>query len=303
MKKFILKNWLVIIILFIMLVAISVCAIDELKVINSNYEYVSQKIIECKQNLEKRENNASYNAFCQQLVDNQNIKVDFYTAFTDVLVWKLHFLNPIAFLIVVIPLLYNICNKFKYKFIINSLTRQSYCSYVKSMLKEAYKYNWSLVLIIGTLIFILAINTTFDATYAINNSTIVWNDQLIKKPVLFIFLYLLNILMYSFTFANIGLIIAKKHHRFISCVILSYLVYLGTELFLEIGVTMIISNILFKSDFGIIFNIMNLFMFNDVFGAGTLLLFSFIVMMISFILLYFVYKNKENLVISCEKNN
>ena len=51
-----------------------------------------------------------------------------------------------------------------------------------------------------------------------------------------------------------------------------------------------------------IFNIMDIFGFNDLYGIGSLFLVNISFLIISFVFVYLAYKNKEKLVIQCEKN-
>lgn len=303
MKEILKKNKLAIVMIIVISIIILFSVNSVLKDVEKSNAYRVQLIQQCEKNVENKSSDEGYTKMCKEVIENKNIKIDFYTIFSELLVWKIHYFNAIAFLIITIPTLFNICKILKNKHILNSLTRENYNSFIKKYLKTAYKYIWILPFIAIFAIFLIGINSTFSPEYSIKFSTVVWSKELISNPIIFIILYILNIIFYSFTFVNISLIIARKQHKYIPCVILSYIFYIGLELFLEIGLNMLVSNIIFKSDFGIIFNIMNLFMFNDVFGVSTLLLFSFIVMLISFIFVYFMYKNKEKLIIDCEKNN
>ena len=303
MKKLLKRNKIVIIILLIFCTIILFSVNSIINDVKQSNMYRSQLVKECKEDIKNGISDKSYLETCKEAIQNEHIQIDFYTVYSDLLVWKLHYLNAIAFLIVVIPSMFSICKILKNKYIINSLTRESYNSFIKKYLKIAYKYIWVLPFIALFAILLVTINTTFNPEYAIKFSSVVWSTNLIKNPILFVSLYILNIIFYSFTFVNISLIVARKQHKYIPCVILSYILYVGLELFLEVGVTMLISSIIFKSDFGIIFNIMNMFMFNDVFGVTALLMFSFFVMIISFIFVYLMYRSREKLVIDCEKNN
>ena len=303
MKEILKRNKLVVVVIAVVSIVILFSVNSVLKDVEKSNVYRSQLIQQCKEDMKGEILDEGYLKTCKEVIKDENIKIDFYTIFSELLVWKIHYFNAIAFLIITIPTLFNICKILKNKYILNSLTRENYNSFMKKYLKVAYKYTWILPFIAIFAIFLVGINSTFNPEYSIKFSTVVWSKDLISNPIVFIVLYILNIIFYSFTFVNISLIIARKQHKYIPCVILSYIFYIGLELFLEVGLNMLISNIIFKSDFGIIFNIMNLFMFNDVFGVSTLLLFSFIVMLISFAFVYLMYRNKERLIIDCEKNN
>lgn len=300
--NFIKRNIITIVIIVISFLIIGIIAVDEKQSVEFTNMNIQSTINNCKKVLKDTKSDKTNIEMCEKIIKNDGMQVDFYTAYTDLLVFRLHHLNVIAFLLLIIPSMYGICNKLKYKYIKNALTRQSYSKFLVDFFKEAYKYIWLLPLISLYIMLIVSSYTTFDLTYAISNYSVSWNYELISKPVLFIVLYMINILFHSFFFINLSLIIAKKINKYIPCILLSFLSYIAIELFLEVGVSMLVFNIIFKSDFGIIFNVMNLFMFNTVFGIIPLLFFSFCVMILSFIILYFTYRNKEQLIMSCEKN-
>ena len=109
--------------------------------------------------------------------------------------------------------------------------------------------------------------------------------------------------MYSFIFGTIILFILSKNQRYILAILYSFITYVGIELFFEVVVNSLLFQLLLKSDIGYVFNIMNLFTFSDMNGIITLMIFTFIMFMLSFIAVYFTYRNKEKLIIDCEKNS
>lgn len=124
-----------------------------------------------------------------------------------------------------------------------------------------------------------------------------------ENPILFIVGYILNITLYSFSFINISLIVARKHHNIIAAVIVSILSYIGIQLFLEVVVNALICQKLLHKSIGHLFNIMNLYTYSDQFGILALLVFSILVFVVTCLGVIFSYKNKEKLIIDCEKNN
>lgn len=300
--RFLKKNFLVIATIVISFLVIGVLVAEEKKTVEFTNNNIKSTVEKCEKILKASNGDTESIKMCQRIVKNKNMQVDFYTAYIDLLVFRIHHLNVIAFLLLIIPSMYGICKKLKYKYIKNALTRQSYTNFMKELLKESYKYIWLLPLITLYMMLIVSTYTTFDLTYAMTSYSVSWPYTLLSKPFLFIVLYMANILFHSFFFINISLIVAKKINKYIPCVIVSFILYIAIELFLEVGVSMLIFNIIFKNDFGIIFNVMNLFMFNTVFGIAPVLIFSFSAMLLSFLALYFTYRDKEQLVINCEKN-
>ena len=223
--------------------------------------------------------------------------------FGDILVFDIHYLNFIAFLVVIIPSLYCVSNYLYNRVITNCLTRQSYKSFIKDFIRKAYKYYFILPVIMGVLILICLFYSEIDPAYSLSNNYSIWQSNLIFKPVLFVFLYLINITIYSLSYVNISLIVLRKQQNIIKAIILSVLVFVGIEVFLEIVVNGLIFGLVFKSEVGNIFNIMNLLIFNINYGASKLLTFTISFFLLTFILVLILYKNKEKLIIDCEKNN
>ena len=234
---------------------------------------------------------------------NQKIEVDFYSMMTDLLIYKLRFFNVLAFLMLVVPTLISLCHFMKNKYVVSFCSRDSYKSFLKMYFKEAYRYIWLLPVIAGFLILMCMINTTFDPSYAMKYGSSMWKTGIIYHPILFIILYLTNMFLYSCFFVNFALIIVRKHHNYIKAIILSFITYIGLELFLEVVANALILQTVFHTDIGQIFNIMNLFTFSDSFGIPLLMGFTFFMLILSIIGVYFSYRNKEKLIIDCEKNN
>ena len=105
-------------------------------------------------------------------------------------------------------------------------------------------------------------------------------------------------------YVNIGLCVARKHHNYFIAIALTLLSIIGIELFLEVGVSVLIFNIILNNhtNVGILFNIINMVAFNDQYGFGTCMIVPSILMIISSIVVFKFYKNKEDLIIDCEKN-
>lgn len=303
MKKMLKSNLLVIIIALIIFIIIGTICYKQLNDYKKYDENRANIYAECKENI-KSSNDPNYIKACEEYEKNKDIKIDFFSMLTDLLVFGLRFINYIAFTILTIPTMFNLSKFLKNKFIINTTTRESYKAFFKEYLKQAYKYLWLLPLIGALIIIICLANTTLDPTYATLYNSSIWSSSVMQHPIAFIIYYLINLLIYSFVFINIDLLIIRKHHNIISSVILAIIVYLGIELFMEIVINNILFNLVFKSSFGYIFNIVTLYNINDTqFDFFTLFVFIFILAIISFATVCLSYRNKEKFIIDCEKNN
>ena len=266
------------------------------------HKKIQLEIKECDDTISKS-NDVSFINHCHRIKNLQNYKEDFFSTLTNILVYDFSFLNPFAFLLLVIPSLKYISDLLKYKYVINSMTRTSYNSFLKHFYLEAYKYIWLLPLIALIIMLPICLYTTFDPSYANFYGTSMWDLNTMQNPVTFITLYIINIILYSISFINISLIVIRKHHDYIKGLILSYIVYIGIELFFEVIVNELVLKSIFNSQIGYLFNIMNFFTFNTEYGVFNLLLFSFLFCITTFVISFLKYKNKENLIIDCEKNN
>lgn len=240
--------------------------------------------------------------YCEAIIKNENIEYDFFTVYSNIIVFDIKWFNPIAILFVIIPALINPIKILKYKLINYYGTRKEYKNFLALLLKESYKYLWILPLI--ALIFMIPVMfySTFDLTYQEINGFTFWSTNLLYHPAIFIFLYLFNMMVYSLFFINLGLIISRKINKYFTSIVVTFLSYIGIQLFFELVINKYILVNIFHTEIGYLFNIMNMFIFSDQFGITPLILFSLVMLVISFVLLYFSYNNKEKLFIDCNKN-
>ena len=296
MKRFLKNNILIIVIIVIVSIMLLNGGYKSLQEYKGYVNAEQQLIEECERE------GTNQKEWCEEILKNKDVKLDFYTVFADALTWQVQYIGYVAFLIVVIPTMIKVCKKLKYKQIINSNSRESYHSFLKKLLKTAYQYIWVLALLSLIMMIPIMMNTSLNPEYAIIKSHGMWQSNIIYHPVLFVIAYLINVTLYSMIFVHIALLVARKQQKTIPCIIISYVLYLAIEIFLETVVKVIIFQRIFHSEFGMIFNIINVFGMNDLYGVGTLLLLNLCMVLISFALVYLVYKNKEKFVIQCEKN-
>ena len=296
MKRFLKNNILIIVIIVIVSIIFLNGGYKSLQEYKGYVNADQQLIKECeKEGTNQKE-------WCEEILKNKDVELDFYTVFADALTWQVQYIYYFAFLIVVIPTMIKVCKKLKYKQIINSNSRESYHSFLKKLLKTAYQYIWVLALLSLIMMIPIMMNTSLNPEYAIIKSHGMWQSNIIYHPVLFVISYLINVTLYSMIFVHIALLVARKQQKTIPCILFSYVLYLAIEIFLETVVKVIIFQRIFHSEFGMIFNIINVFGMNDLYGVGTLLLLNLCMVLISFALVYLAYKNKEKFVIQCEKN-
>ncbi len=240
---------------------------------------------------------------CTSLEEQITKKSSFFPMFTSVMNEYNIPNGVIMVLFIIIPSAYFITDHLKNRIILSENNRQSY---KKSMLNVFKKSYLSILIIPFFLILIFIACYLYTGTFELRNHeiySIMWSQNTISSPIIFMFLYIINYILICTIYVNCTLAISRKHNNYFLAVILSFLVILGIELFFEIVISGLICSTLFNSDVGMIFNILNPKAFNDTYGLIPLLTFSLIMCILSFIPVMMLYKDKEKLVIDIEKNN
>lgn len=270
----------------------------------NNYDLLQEKIsTEKKECLNVDDADAEYLKYCNLILNEKEYKLDFFTVFGNVFFFSLRNVSYFLFLFVSIPSLFYISFYFKNKIIFLELTRISYKKIKKKLFINAYIS--TLILTIFTIFGIIVCflyTKTFDPSFAIYNSTSLWTINSMNNPILFIILYVLNIFIHSILYVNICLAVVRKQHNYFISLGLSYIAFIAIESILEILFYGIIFTSLLKTDFGYIFNIMNLFRLNDYHNMIFPIIIPFILMIISCFIVNFMYNDKEKLIYDIERN-
>ncbi|MCI9279677.1 MAG: hypothetical protein HFJ02_02615 [Bacilli bacterium] len=301
MKTFLKKHGFVLILFFILTWAIYNGSQIFVKQMDRNEKKTAQILADCKKNMSESED-LNYKKMCENLINNNLPDLDFFTMLTNLVVFELRYLNFIALFIVVLPSM-KVAKLLKSKYILHSATRESYRSFLITFFKKAYQYVFILPCVGGILLFFCAIHTTFDPTYALQYQSSIWEASRILHPVFFILGYLLNLFLYSIFYLNLFLIVLRKKHNLIVALLLTVLLFLGIELFFEVGLNTFIGQMLFKSEIGYLFNIMSPFTFSNQFHVSALLSFSLFMVLLSSYFVYKMYHHREKFIMDCEKNN
>ena len=295
-KSAIIKIFFSIIILLVVFFCFK--SVKELKTSQNNTQNFANV---CKQN-ELYEIDENYTNYCNEVINSLEVKIDFFTYLFNTIVWYVRFLNPCAFLIIGIPIIISTCSLLKNKLIINYLPRKNYSSFLNYYFKNAYKFLF-IIPLIGTIIIVIGIVFfTLDPSYSIKYTTSIWSGFEFK-PIFFIVLYLFNLLLYSIFYMNIALIVSRYQHKEFISIIIYILSIIGFEIFLETIGVLFCNKVINNSSLAATLNILNLFTFNTSYGMVNMVLFPLILSLISILIVFLIYKNKEKLVISCEKNN
>lgn len=274
-------------------------SVNEFQQIDKRKENIALK---CETDLSDENNSYSdnYIKYCENILSYKDDKFSFYNYLSDMAIEKCGLVvGYLGLLVVLVPALYYVCRLLKNGYIVNYLTRKNYLSFLKCLFGKAYRFVWILPLIA---IIMICVSLKYGVIQNNTNTLTLWMSDITNNIYLFIILYLINIFMYSCMFINLGLIVARYQNNYFLSLVLSYVIFFGLELFLELFSVSGVCNVFFK-DYcgGSFFNIMDAFTFNDAYGVSSVMLFSFVMLVISFVGVFLAYRNQEKLVIKSER--
>lgn len=294
MKKFIQNNKVLLISFMILFMFTTFLGIKVI-INDKDSEDLSIKVKEmCKETLKTDPTNE----ICLKAINEEKAKRDTLTTFNEILndsEYSFIYFLAVPFLIIMSSM-YEISKRFKSGEIKNRLTRESYNNYIKDVFKSSYKsiLLWPLITI-----YVLVFSYMISGTFGVSNESIAFTKEILSHPALFIFSYLLNTILMSIFYINIGLILVPENRNYLVTVIETIMVYYGITL---TNTFFIISFVLkdFK-DSEKYFDFFDMYTYND----RELIPFNLLclgVSLISLLLVYLKYKNKEKILIKLEKN-
>lgn len=295
MKEFIQNNKILLISFMILFIFTTFLGIKVI-INDKHFENFSIKAKEmCKETLKTDPTNEICLAKINE--NEEKPKRDTLTTFNEILndsEYSFIYFLAVPFLIIMSSM-YEISKRFKSGEIKNRLTRESYNSYIKDVFKSTYK---SVILWPLITIYVLAFSYLISGTFTISTETIAFTKEILSHPVLFIFSYLLNTILMSIFYINIGLFLVPENRSYLVTVIETAMVYFGITL----------TNTFFIISF-VLKNIKNAENYFDFFDMYTyrdreLIPFNLLclgVALTSSLVVYLKYRNKEKIVIKLEK--
>lgn len=303
MKKFIKNNIAVLIAFLILFTFSTILCIRNIKSARINEESRIEGIEVCKEILK----HDKYNEICLENIDAKPKKRSTLKTYYDIindnvsynsisLCTVFYFLIPF---LVITSSLYNISKKFKNQDIKNHLTRESYNKYIKEILLDSYKsvFIWPMITILLFMFSYIISNGSFE----IIDTNSSFSYEILSKPVVFMLSNLLNTIFMSFFWTNIALLIVPDTRNYIVSVLESIMIYFGIALTNTFFVILLISKILNK-------DVEKYLDFLDVYTYNNRNLLSFNILclsiaLISGLLVYLKYKNKEKIIMKLERNS
>ena len=229
---------------------------------------------------------------------NEYKKANFYYLYNSIYNNYLSIFNGLLFFVVILPIAFYICSLFKNNYLKNYLTRDTY----KNFKKKLWKYTYSNALIFPAILLIAFILCAILSNSYYVNIVEAMGVTVLDNPILYVTLYLLGIICFSITYANIFLISVRKNHNPIIALIVSMLIFIGTELFIGKSLSKFVDIIATDKDYIGLFSLINPFHFTTEFGLIPTILMRLILPTLTSIMVYFCYRNKEKLLLDCEKN-
>ena len=303
MKKFIKNNIAVLIAFLILFIFSTILCIRNIKSARINEESRIEGIEVCKEILK----HDKYNEICLENIDAKPKKRSTLKTYYDIindnvsynsisLCTVFYFLIPF---LVIVSSLYNISKKFKNQDIKNHLTRESYNKYIKKILLDSYKsvFIWPMITILLFMFSYIISNGSFE----IIDTNSSFSYEILSNPVEFMLSNLLNTIFMSFFWTNIALLIVPDTRNYIVSVLESIMIYFGIALTNTFFVILLISKILNKDvekylDFFDVYTYYN----RELVPFNILCL---SVALISGLLVYLKYKNKEKIIMKLERNS
>lgn len=303
MKKFIKNNIAVLIAFLILFTFSTILCIRNIKSARINEESRIEGIEVCKEILK----HDKYNEICLENIDAKPKKRSTLKTYYDIindnvsynsisLCTVFYFLIPF---LVITSSLYNISKKFKNQDIKNHLTRESYNKYIKEILLDSYKsvFIWPMITILLFMFSYIISNGSFE----IIDTNSSFSYEILSNPVAFMLSNLLNTIFMSFFWTNIALLIVPDTRNYIVSVLESIMIYFGIALTNTFFVILLISKILNKDvekylDFFDVYTYYN----RELVPFNILCL---SVALISGLLVYLKYKNKEKIIMKLERNS
>lgn len=265
-----------------------------------------QSIEKCK-NLDGNELIEGQVEWCQNVLESDLLEFDtnaydVYDVFTVDYLRK--YLNEfILIAVVVVGSSYYITKYLRNRIILNDITREKYKSIIKKIFFSAWKYAFLVPLMLLVIYFIIFLNV--DKFYFIEgiSDTLGFVGTIFENNLILLFLIILfKAFILSLIYININLIVSRKEHNYILSVIKTYLFIVGIELFFEIVIDNFVCKLL-SFEYGFLFNIINIYTYPYVEYDLTQVFILLGLLLVSFVPLFLMYRNKEKLIIDVEKND
>lgn len=235
--------------------------------------------------------------FCDEIKKYKEEYISFGEAFTLINDYNPIFITPFVLIFTIVLLTsLNMCSFNKSKSIKNRITRLDYKTVIfKELLKSltpgliiAMAYTIRVLIC-----YIYTKNISLDGLIEKGN-------YLHSNPLLYLLFYFLYSVLLGLVYSGVAIIISRFQKNTIITFLMACITIVGFELIFEIGVFNLI-RMLFNSEIGVLFNIINYVNYNYSFGMLSPLLFATTIVILIMLYIYYIYHDCEKYIIDLEK--
>jgi hypothetical protein len=296
------------IILFVLFTLVAFSTMIGLNKYKNNQEIIKSDFMNTIANCESKNGNYSSDVeeeYCQNAVnsDFSEFKLNAYDGYDYVIQYLRKFFSEYFIIFIIIfGSSYYITKYLRNRLIINELNRKSYKSILMSLFVSAWKYAFLIpfmLIIIWFITYCYVGPYGFDLVQVAKDGAFIGdvNGYFYESNIWLYFLVILvQSILISLLYINISLIISRYENNHILSTIESYLVVFGLDIFFEL-----IVGIQWFNNSDIFFNILNIYNYNT--NSYSHLVFLLVLDIITLILLFICYRDREKLIISSEKND
>lgn len=233
-------------------------------------------------------------------------KLDTITIFFDIVCnYGFRNVQPFAPIFIIIVALWQFHKELKSGFIKYIILRKKYNEYIIGTIIKSWKYAFIFPLI---LLFIFLISYMLSGHFDINKTlkAYPWHFYLDEKYVniipQFLIVYVLNIILHSIYWINLGFIMAKKSRNIIVTLISTYIIYIIITMIGEVVVGGYILTLwLGFRGASFYFLLGSIWSYESIGSLLLMIIYSMSLALISFLILLKLYRKKEEVIIENEK--
>ena len=262
--------------------------------------YLSTDVISEKENIISKYNYLGINdEICKNITQYDTLSDSAFNTFSEFFAEE-NFLFPFFIpVIVLLPFIYLISKELKNKMVKNYILRNKYNEYIEYIFKTAYKniFTVPVIVLITFLISYILSDGNINPKADIGMHYILPNISFLNNP-LFIPIYILTLFLGVGLYINIGLIILSKNKNFIVSILESELV-----IFLVWAFVFIIFGNIFKH-IGVNpsnFNLLSIYEWGEINNMYLYFALNLLLFILSYFVAKYSFKNKEKLILMCEK--
>lgn len=291
LKIYLKNNFLSLIILFSLIIWTVICGIQYgIHLSESKATYEKQALI-CENSTE---------SWCELYEDEfkmpDTITIMFYILANSSLSY-IQWLAPLFIMVAALPFFHTFLNS---KFITYELTRESYPKTIlKNIIIAVRKcFILPIMIIVLFLISFVLSGGNLNVEYS---SALFLDIQFIHNIPFLLITYIIVLILHSIFYINIGLIFCKKNKSLITTIVKSYICFLILTILSEIFLGTFVSKVLHLKGYSSIFNLLGIWFYVDYPNLYSVIIYSIILAIGSFILVYWVYRNEEEVLTYAEK--